>query len=136
MSKDTLRQLANALSVVLALTVNVLASALPLNGQWSWERSATALGQGQADRIQTAGPVYRLSETFYRSGPVLTGSNTRLKIQNIMDRFLLKKRTTAALIISSEDQVTGRPLAEDSLRAFLNATGPTDAWMDRMASGR
>lgn len=110
--------------------------ALPLNGQWSWERSATALGQGQADRIQTVGPVYRLSETFYRSGPVLTGSNTRLKIQNIMDRFLLKKRTTAALIISSEDQVTGRPPAEDSLRAFLKATGPTDVWMDRLASGR
>ena len=33
MSKDILRQLANALSVVLALTVNILASALPLNGQ-------------------------------------------------------------------------------------------------------
>jgi hypothetical protein len=33
MSKDTLRQIANALSVIIALTVNILASALPLNGQ-------------------------------------------------------------------------------------------------------
>jgi hypothetical protein len=33
MSKDTLRQIANLLSVILALTVNILASALPLNGQ-------------------------------------------------------------------------------------------------------
>jgi translocator protein len=33
MNKDTLRQFANALSVVIALTVNILASALPLNGQ-------------------------------------------------------------------------------------------------------
>jgi hypothetical protein len=33
MSKDTLRQLANALSVLLALTINILANALPLNGQ-------------------------------------------------------------------------------------------------------
>jgi benzodiazapine receptor len=33
MSKDTLRQISNILSVVLALTVNILASALPLNGQ-------------------------------------------------------------------------------------------------------
>jgi benzodiazapine receptor len=33
MSKDTFRQLANALSILLALTVNILASALPLNGQ-------------------------------------------------------------------------------------------------------
>ncbi len=33
MSKDTLRQIANILSVVLALTVNILAATLPLNGQ-------------------------------------------------------------------------------------------------------
>ncbi len=33
MPKINLRQLANALSVILALTVNILASALPLNGQ-------------------------------------------------------------------------------------------------------
>jgi len=33
MTKDTLRQLANIFSVILALTVNILASALPLNGQ-------------------------------------------------------------------------------------------------------
>jgi hypothetical protein len=39
MSKDTLRQLANALSVALALTVNILASALPLNGQNTGEIS-------------------------------------------------------------------------------------------------
>jgi hypothetical protein len=39
LTKDTLRQLANALSVVLALTVNVLASALPLNGQNTGEIS-------------------------------------------------------------------------------------------------
>ena len=39
MSKDTFRQIANALSVVLALTVNILASALPLNGQNTGEIS-------------------------------------------------------------------------------------------------
>jgi hypothetical protein len=39
MSKDSLRQFANALSVALALTVNVLASALPLNGQNTGEIS-------------------------------------------------------------------------------------------------
>lgn len=39
MQKDTLRQNANALSVVLALTVNILASALPLNGQNTGEIS-------------------------------------------------------------------------------------------------
>src|SRR5512141_563337 len=39
MSKDTTRQLANILSVALALTVNILASALPLNGQNTGEIS-------------------------------------------------------------------------------------------------
>ncbi|MBI5962346.1 MAG: tryptophan-rich sensory protein [Chloroflexi bacterium] len=39
MSKDTLRQFANLLSVVLALTINVLASVLPLNGQNTGEIS-------------------------------------------------------------------------------------------------
>ena len=39
MSKDSLRQLANVLSVVLALTVNILASALPLNRQNTGEIS-------------------------------------------------------------------------------------------------
>jgi hypothetical protein len=39
MNKDTLRQLANALSVVVALTVNILASVLPLNGQNTGEIS-------------------------------------------------------------------------------------------------
>jgi hypothetical protein len=39
MSKDTLRQTANALSVILALAVNILANALPLNGQNTGEIS-------------------------------------------------------------------------------------------------
>ena len=39
MSKDFLRQFSNLVSVILALTVNVLASALPLNGQNTGEIS-------------------------------------------------------------------------------------------------
>ena len=39
MLKDSLRQLANILSVLLALTVNILASTLPLNGQNTGEIS-------------------------------------------------------------------------------------------------
>ena len=39
MSKDTLRQLANLISVAIALTVNILASTLPLNGQNTGEIS-------------------------------------------------------------------------------------------------
>lgn len=39
MQKDTLRQVTNALSVVFVLTINILASALPLNGQNTGEIS-------------------------------------------------------------------------------------------------
>jgi hypothetical protein len=39
MSKDTMRQYVNLLSVILALTVNILASTLPLNGQNTGEIS-------------------------------------------------------------------------------------------------
>jgi hypothetical protein len=39
MSKDTIRQYANLLSVILALTINILASTLPLNGQNTGEIS-------------------------------------------------------------------------------------------------
>jgi hypothetical protein len=39
MSKDTVRQIANILSVVLAITFNILASVLPLNGQNTGEIS-------------------------------------------------------------------------------------------------
>ena len=37
--KDTIRQFANLVSVILALTVNILASVLPLNGQNTGEIS-------------------------------------------------------------------------------------------------
>ena len=39
MSKDFLRLFSNLFSIILALTVNVLASALPLNGQNTGEIS-------------------------------------------------------------------------------------------------
>ncbi len=110
--------------------------ALPMDSGWAWEKSPAAIAGGHADRIQTAGPVHRLAETFYRSGTVLTGSNSRLKLKNILDRLFLRERATATLILSSEDDVSGRPPADQSLRAFLAATGPVEAWMDRVATGR
>ena len=110
--------------------------ALPLQSGWAWEKSSAPLASGRADVIQAAGPVHRLAETLYRSGPLLTGSNSYLKIQNILDRLLLRQRTTATLILSTEAQVEGRQPAERSIGAFLKATGPVDVWMDRIAAGR
>ncbi|OZA60583.1 MAG: EpsI family protein, partial [Sphingomonadales bacterium 39-62-4] len=84
----------------------------------------------------TAGPVHRLAETFYRSGDLLTGRNSSLKLRNILDRLLLRERTTATLILSAEDAIPGQPSAEQSMRAFLAAAGPVDAWMDCAGAGR
>lgn len=109
--------------------------ALTPDSGWSWERNPAPLAGGSAMRIQTAGPVYRLAETFYRTGNVLTGSNARLRLANLADRLLLQKATTATLIVSAEDSVEGRPPAAESMRAFLDAIGPVGAWMDRAASG-
>lgn len=110
--------------------------ALPLDSGWSWERPASPLAGGKAEWLQAAGPVHRRAETFLRTGSLLTGSNMHLKLANIQDRLLLRERTTATLILSAEDGVAGRPPAEQSLRAFLAATGPVDAWMDRIATPR
>lgn len=60
MIKDTLRQIANLLSVILGLTVNILAAALPLNGQTPGEIS---------DRFQVyfvpAGYVFAIWSVIY-----------------------------------------------------------------------
>ena len=97
--------------------------------------AASPLAGGKAEWLQAAGPVHRRAETFLRTGSLLTGSNMYLKLDNIQDRLLLRERTTATLILSAEDGVAGRPPAEQSLRAFLAATGPVDAasrrpWID------
>jgi benzodiazapine receptor len=60
MSKDTLRQISNILAVIIAITVNILAVALPLNGQGSGEIS---------DRFQVyfvpAGYVFSIWSLIY-----------------------------------------------------------------------
>lgn len=67
MSKDTIRQIANLLSVILALTVNILASTLPLNGQNTGEIS---------DRFQVyfvpAGYVFSIWGIIYLGWIVFT----------------------------------------------------------------
>lgn len=108
--------------------------ALTPDSEWSWVAPGTALAGAKSDRIRAAGPVERLALTWYRSGDLLTGSNLRLKLANISDRLLLRRRATAALIVSAEDRPEAS--ADQSVAAFLSAAGPVDAWMDRLGSGR
>ncbi|MDE2561628.1 MAG: exosortase A [Sphingomonadales bacterium] len=105
--------------------------AVPLGSKWAWVSSAPPLAGGSAERIQAPTGVERTAITWYRSGPILTGSNLRLKLTNIADRLLLRERTTATLIVSAE-QLPGTS-SEGSLAAFLSSTGDPGAWMDRIA---
>jgi len=105
--------------------------ALPLGSHWAWEEPGPAFANAKSDVIQAPGPVHRLAVTWLRTDDLLTGSNTRLKLANMRDRLLLRARPTMALILSAEAGHGVPP--DEAIRAFLAATGPVDAWMDRMA---
>ncbi|MFD2782462.1 hypothetical protein ACFS32_16830 [Novosphingobium pokkalii] len=46
---------------------------------------------------------------------------------------MLRARPTATLILSSEDHASAP--AASALAAFVDATGPLDQWIDRVARG-
>lgn len=109
--------------------------ALPLGSRWAWEEPGAAFNDAKSDVIQAPGPVHRLAVTWLRTGDLLTGSNTRLKLANMQDRLLLRPRPTMTLILSAEAG-EGLPSPEEAIRSFLAATGPVAPWMDRMARVR
>jgi len=101
---------------------------------WSWSQPGAPVPGAKVDRLLAQGRVGRLTETYYRTGNILTGSNTRLKLANIVDRFLLRERPTALLILSAEEGGVAAP--EQVLANFRQSIGPVDQWMDRMAQLR
>ena len=105
--------------------------ALPLGSHWAWEKPGPAFANAKSDVIQAPGPIHRLAVTWLRTDDLLSGSNTRLKLANTRDRLLLRARPTMTLILSTE--AAGGAPPDEAIRAFLAATGPVDAWMDRMA---
>ncbi len=107
--------------------------ALTPESKWQWDSPGPALTQGHSDRLLALGQVRRLAETYYRTGTLLTGSNLRLKLANMADRLLLRRHTTAMLILSAEEDST-HPAAQTTAQ-FRRATGPVDRWMDRIAIG-
>ena len=108
--------------------------ALTPDSGWAWQSSGPEATDGKSDRLLGAGRTGRLAETYYRSGPLLTGSNARLKLANMRDRLLVRARPTMLLILSAEER-PGRP-AHRSIEAFRRSTGQLGPWMDRMASIR
>ncbi|GFE72595.1 exosortase A [Novosphingobium sp. TCA1] len=98
---------------------------------WSWQAPGPEIAGGRSERLLGNGRVERLAVTWYRTGDVLTGSNSRLKLSVIGGNLLLDARPTAMLILSSEDRA-----AVDSIARFLAATGPIGGWMDRVTGLR
>ena len=99
--------------------------------EWDWQRPGDSVPYAKVDVLLARGKVGRLAETYYRSGGVLTGSITRLKLANIADRLLLRPRPTIMLILSAEEGGKGDPA--EALAAFRKAVDPLDQWMDRTA---
>lgn len=101
---------------------------------WAWTANGPAPSGGKSERLLADGKLVRLTETYYRTGPLLTGSNTRLKLANIEDRLLLRPRPTMLLILSAERHGAGDPQA--ALAEFRRSAGPLGPWMDRVAAIR
>jgi exosortase A len=108
--------------------------ALPPDRGWAWAAPASALAGGKTERLEAPGPVGRLAVTWYRSGALTTASNLRLRLAAAADKLLLRRRTTATLIVSAEER-PGRP-ARQAVERFVAATGEPGAWMDRVAAAR
>ncbi|MBC2669593.1 exosortase A [Novosphingobium piscinae] len=108
--------------------------ALVPDSGWAWQGHGPALPDARSERLLGRGEVGRLAITYYRTGPLLTGSNGRLKLANIADRLRLRARPTMTLILSAEDR-SGAP-ATRQVTAFTRAIGPVGPWMDRIAAGR
>jgi EpsI family protein len=108
--------------------------ALTPGSAWSWQSPGPAFAQGRSERFLGNGRIERLAVTWYRTGDMLTGSNAHLKLAVIGDNLLLRARPTTTLILSSEDSPGAA--AADSIARFLTASGPPDAWMDRVTKLR
>lgn len=108
--------------------------ALTPNTAWAWRAPGPDVAHAKSDVLLGRGAVERLAETYYRTGALLTGSNARLKLANIVDRLALREEPTMLLILSAERQPGHDPARATA--AFRAATGPLGPWMDRIAGLR
>ena len=108
--------------------------ALTPESAWDWAQHGPVLAGVGTERLMATGGIERLCATWYMTGTTLTGSNVRLKLANMADRLLLRRRATAVLILSAEER-PGHP-ATRALTRFVAATGGPRVWMDRIAATR
>ncbi|MGH6785219.1 MAG: exosortase A [Novosphingobium sp.] len=108
--------------------------ALIPDSEWAWAGPGPRAAAAKSERLFGRGRIERIAQTSYRTGAVLTGSNTRLKLATMTDRLILQAHPTMLLIVSAETR-PGRPAA-DAVAAFRASVGPLGPWMDRIAQVR
>ena len=108
--------------------------AVPLGSKWAWSRSGPAVAGQPSVRIEAPGPTDRLALTWYRHGDTVTTVRPRLKLALLADRLMMRARPTATLIVSAEEG--GAQPADQSLEAFLGATGPVAGLTARIGGER
>lgn len=103
------------------------------NDRWVRIEDLPAVDGGQVLRMTGPGHTERETVTWYRIGGVLTGSESRVKLETLRAKLLGGRQRAAAILLSAE---RGEGNADAAIRDFLKALGPVDALADRMADGR
>ena len=108
--------------------------ALTPDSHWQWQAPGPAVADASSERLLSNTSVERLAETSYRTGKLITGSNARLRLANLVDRIALNPAPTMMLIVSAE-RVRGNDPGQ-AIAAFRKSTEPRGAWMDQIAGLR
>ncbi len=98
--------------------------------EWRWLEPGKGLGSAKTDYLLANGRTKRFAATWYRTGDLLSGSNSKLKLATMRDKLLLTARPTTTLIISSEASGGSDPSA--SVDQFANDVGSVGEWIDRI----
>lgn len=109
--------------------------AIDPGSDWAWTDARPAPADGQAFRITAPGPVVREVVTFYRVGDIVTGSETRVKLETLKARLLGGPQRAVAVIVSAEQPdraVSVRP----AIDAFLRDLGSVARLADNAAGMR
>ena len=108
--------------------------ALMPESPWAWLGNVSAGQGGAGERLrapQGGKTVERVAVTWYRNGTMLSGSNARLKLENMANRLLLQDDATMMLIVSAEEHPDQPAIA--AIASFVFSAGPIGEWMDHVA---
>ena len=114
--------------------------ALPLGTPWQWQGPGAPAYVARSERLLANGRVARLAQTTWRTGDTTTGSAVALRLANLADRLMLRRRPTMMMILSVEEPASvaagaqGDPAAQ-TLAQFRRAMGPLGTVMDQIAQG-